>query len=131
MPLTPIQLQAVPVLDWLFDQQGHRREGRSLVIAVGLIRQALRYPGSNIRYVDHYPERNQSDVIRNYITELIDVPALARWDWSFQRDSFRLIAPEITDAIPHDWLPTLPQTPDMPVTRKSVWERLVEDDLVY
>jgi len=117
MPLTPDQLQAVGILDWLLDQEGHRRTGRSLTYAVALIRQALRYPGRNIYYMDHIGHislrdmRHLSRSLIDYLT--VEDPFLRLLTWRCQQQHFQLVTiPEETivtrAAIPwpmHNWLP--------------------------
>lgn len=58
MPL-PVQLdQALLVLDWLFNPRENRMEGRSRLMTVAFIRQALSHPGAEIRVFDHMGTRD-------------------------------------------------------------------------
>ena len=69
MKLHKKQLEALPVVDWLFSQQwSDRSTGRSTCIAIALIRQAAAHPGTAIKYVDHghsdFLRKEQRDTVR-------------------------------------------------------------------
>jgi len=109
MPLTQQQAEAVQVLDWLLDEQGERRSGRSTAMAVALVRQALRYPGQPVYYLDHtsaYPPlRERAQLMRRLVEGLVrDDPAVMRLPWRFEPTRFTLLA-DVPELIPHDWMP--------------------------
>lgn len=125
VPLTPQQAEAVKVLDWLLDENGSRMTGRSTVMAIALIRQALRYPGRYVIYLDHTsgypPVRERTSLIRGKVEGLINHdPVLSRQPWNFRDTQFSLRA-DNTDALPHNWLPDLGDIPQGPQ-----WESLRE-----
>lgn len=127
MPLNETQLRVLQALDWLFDQDIHRAEGRTLTLAVALIRQALRYPGRNVLYVDHHLGGAYSDfgrLVGSQVRSLIEEdPQLSRYEWACQRDRFRVIAPDITDALPLNWVPHRHMTPEEAQTHLEGFER--------
>ena len=152
MPLTNTQLQALCVLDWLFNQNEHRATGRTHVIAIALVRIALQHPGQRVHYLDHNnsPQRRRQH-IQEVIEELVATdPILATFEWDWQQDHFRLRTPGVTDVIPFDWLPVSRPFPThcremltredaigTPVRwrtsdpeRKSVWDRLKDDEIL-
>ncbi len=102
MPLTEDQLRAIQALDWLMDpSDNHRRSGRSLAVAIVLIRHALHYLGQDIHYTDHIPaipQRQQQDIMRPLVEGFINHdPFLQRLDWHCIQRSFRLVSiPEQT-----------------------------------
>lgn len=143
MPLTPDQMDALRALDWLFD--GERREGRTTVIAVALIRLALQYPGREVVYLDHYLWGSHETMVHLMSDQLRSMvltdPELSQLNWVFSRNGFRLITPEITDTIPHNWLPYRDNPPprvlsalkaeaDRQEKPRSVWDRLRNADSV-
>jgi hypothetical protein len=113
MPLTSAQLQALRVLDWLFDRNENRAEGRTHVVAIALIRQALRYPGTPIAIVDHHLDPHNmhsvTDHLRMTIQSMVSRdPVLSgfNWEWHRDRNGFRMLTPDATNLIPLDWVPT-------------------------
>lgn len=84
-------------------------------MAVALIREAIRYPGRTIQYVDHHLGTNAHDMaqlMRHSIEGFIyQDPVLGRFDWNFQRLQFHLMAAD-TDALPPNWLPDSNMPPD-------------------
>lgn len=59
--LTTNQERALTALGWLFD--GRRREGRSTVLAIALIRHALMHPGTRVTVHDHtHPNTDEHDL---------------------------------------------------------------------
>jgi hypothetical protein len=118
VPLTPQQAEAIRVLDWLLDENEGRRTGRSTVMAVALIRQALRYPGRQIFYLDHTsgypPVRERALLVRGLVEGLVNQdPALHRLPWAFLNTHFSLTADSYGEiaALPHNWLPDLAPAP--------------------
>ena len=87
MPLTEQQTAALPVLDWLIG--GERRTGRSLVIAVAIIRAACRNPGVSFYLVDHFNSTQQTRCFtRNCINSLLHhspLPEYARFSLNQER----------------------------------------------
>jgi hypothetical protein len=141
MPLTSIQLQALQILDWLYDRNNHRAEGRTYVIAISLIRQALRYPGTPIPIWDHYysgdggrfrgaAHRNLWNRIEQFIGE---DPELAQYVWEFPHngEELRLITPNLTDTLPSHWLPaSMRSTPEETLAQSMLEEedaRILEE----
>lgn len=115
VPLTPQQAEAVKVLDWLLDENEGRRTGRSTVMAIALIRQALRYPGRHVFYLDHTsgypPVRERALLVKGLVEGLVQRdPVLHGLPWAFRNTHFSLMADGI-DALPHNWLPSLAPAP--------------------
>lgn len=120
MPLTDDQLRAILALDWLMDpSDNHRRSGRSLAVAIVLIRHALHYPELDIHYMDHVPgmpHRQQVDIMQHIVGAFLDGDAfLRRLEWRRMSRFFRLVSiPDQTmhivgASIPFPiwaWLPT-------------------------
>ena len=105
MPLTTNQIEAIRTLDWLLDEtEVHRREGRSVAIAVALIRQALRYPHRSIAYLDHIatiPRRRQANLMEDLVRGIIARdPRLQNLSWEFHPMTFSVRLAE-----PFDWWP--------------------------
>jgi hypothetical protein len=100
MPHTERQLHALEALDWLLDiGEDYRASGRTHIIAVALIRQALRHPRQRIPYLDHWgfnlPVRQAA--MRELIVRLIDMDEeLSRCAWDIARENFRVLEPTIT-----------------------------------
>lgn len=115
MPLTPQQVDAVEVLDWLLDIENHRREGRSVACAVALIRLALRYPGRHIEFRDFSPmsSRDQHMFIGGTIERFIqDDLYLRQLPWQIGNRDFAFVPPRIRrgdqlvlPSVPQDWWP--------------------------
>lgn len=118
--LTDQQREAVRALDWLLDQSmGSRRSGRTLTMAVALVRQAARNPGTRVRWIDHYSDTNprqQGHVIRPHVESLIASDPRISPHVTYWPDGFRLDGPAIDD-----WMPP----PDPPVDYAQAELRLV------
>lgn len=69
MPLTERQHDALDVLDWLFDPEA-RRQGRSYILAVALIRAAAIHPNVDVPVLDHHPTLFYADRILDLICHL-------------------------------------------------------------
>lgn len=61
--LTDTQLAYLPAVEWLLDNDSHRRTGRSALMATAFLRCALRYPGRWIKVSDHLPGVAQRRII--------------------------------------------------------------------
>ncbi len=102
MPLNSQQLDALSALEWLLDPD-NRRSGRTLAIAVALVRVAGRHPGQWIEVVDHHGRRES----RDYLLRTIDL--LLR---NALGQDYRLRASGSDPAImanrfiPSDWVPS-------------------------
>lgn len=114
MPLTERQVTALETLDWLFDDRSNRAEGRTFIMAVAFIRQALRYPGRQVPIFDHIHSPDTRMAILGYAQRLVDQdPRLQRLDWNWHHDSRGpnisvggMTPPEI---IPYNWIPSIPE----------------------
>jgi hypothetical protein len=107
VPLTEQQQAALPALDWLIG--GERRTGRSLVMAVAIIRAACRNPEVPFYLVDHFNSTRDS---RNYVGTCIDrllhhspLPEYARF--SLNRERLVVYTPQSFEWEPNleDWGP--------------------------
>ncbi len=126
MPLTSTQLRALRVLDWLFDLNGHRAQGRTSVLAVALIRQALRNPGHKIRYLDHYLGTSQDQLMPGKVEGYIyQDRVLSQFQWDFQRSCFRLMTFDI-GMLPFDWLPDSEMDPEEARGTIAAFEERIE-----
>jgi hypothetical protein len=100
MPLTANQIDTVRALDWLLDPEGQRRTGRTFALAIALIRQALRYPGRDIYYMDHVgglAQRDMMHLCRNTIEAFTHRdPFLRHVGWTFRQRAFRATLPTET-----------------------------------
>lgn len=71
--LTARQMQAIENLEWLYDPgDTFRASGRSLTMAIALIRVALRYPGQGIGIRDHFSVARRASVAIEAITFTIE-----------------------------------------------------------
>lgn len=152
MPLNPRQVEAVVALDWLLDP-GNRREGRSLAMAVALIRRALANPNVPIAYLDHFGAASETQsnrlrqLCRDYVSNLIrNDPTLLRHGWRILEREFTFVGLPLQQPI-HGWWPSddalgddrlllQPEVPaqepplveEAPVERPTAWDRLNSDD---
>jgi hypothetical protein len=149
MPLSNQQQHAVEVLDWLLSEDDvNRRTGRTVAMAVALIRQAVRHPGRFIRYMDHVPGlpiARQTDIVRNIVQRIIHHDrTVSRLAWTYRDRDFRMEADR--PALPNWWpdqgaLPEgppplgipreVPRPGELPAApppqARTAWERLRED----
>lgn len=102
-----MQQRAVAVLDWLLEENGERGTGRTLAIAVALVRKALRNPSVWVAYFDHFPQalRGQRGIVARAVHHLVrsDQRLAIAW-FEFRDDSFRVRGP----ATLPDWETWLP-----------------------
>jgi hypothetical protein len=102
VPLRQIQLDALPILEWLLDPTV-RANGRSVAIAVATIRVACRNPGTRVLILDHAPGlgalQNMIALIRGMVRA---DPRLARYVTFPTTTSLTV---DLTVPI-RDWLPT-------------------------
>lgn len=68
--LTPTQKECLPAARWLVNQNV-RREGRTFLLAVAYIEEALRNPGRRIHVVDHYPTRAANEHLMCMIEDIV------------------------------------------------------------
>lgn len=110
MPLTRKQVAALPVLDWLLDDDGgSRRSGRSFIIAISLIRKALRHPGCLVSVIDHYKSEASTVYLIQMIQFLIDKDArLKDFSWSIHENTIMVIE---SKSELRNWIPELPSSP--------------------
>jgi len=68
--LTPQQKEYLPAARWLVNQNV-RGEGRTYLLAVAHIEEALRNPGRTIPILDHYPNSCSKDYLAAMITDIV------------------------------------------------------------
>lgn len=138
--LTEQQNAALEVLDWLFDaSQDRRRTGRSAIMAIALIRAALRSPGHEVYIVDHVGHRFSTEATTRLIQNWLAMDPLI--DNSFRlnearRSLYFRVLPRGVD--PYRWLPgewTLPAMPrNVPasgLTPLSITDPTVPEDTLW
>jgi len=69
--LSDCQLTHLPSVEWLLNIDNYRGAGRSHLMAVVFLNQALRYPGKWIKIFDHIPGVEQRHIILNDIDDII------------------------------------------------------------
>lgn len=102
MPLTEQQEAALPALEWLIG--GPRRSGRTVALAIAIIRSACRQPGVPFYLIDHHiSSADMRDYTRNVIRSLLDVSPLPRnASVRMTRDRITIQAP-----VPFEWFPNV------------------------
>lgn len=111
VPLNFRQREALGVLDWLLDQDGQRQTGRTFVIAVSLIRQAIRRSPQHVYLIDHYAQspRMNHRVIRDMVLHLTesDPDLMGRAHIDVQDDRFSIQPLAESRPLPDgpSWLP--------------------------
>lgn len=93
MPLTNRQRAAIATLEWMNDGLQQRRTGRSLALAVALIRLGCRYPGQEIMVADHAMERNASHHLFNLIGTFLNAEFDDYFRINSQRHTFQILRP--------------------------------------
>ena len=123
MPLTPTQLQALPHLEWLFDPN-RRREGRTFVTAVALIRLAARTPGQLIH--SSAETKRQQDYLMQVVSDLAYSDPIL--EDNFHRQGYAFWFQPNMISIPN-WLPRVadPLPGVVSTERLSLFDFLSED----
>jgi len=111
VPLSTRQANAVKVLDWLLEQEVERQTGRTFVIAVSLIRQALRYPSRVIFLIDHPAARAVGNrIVRDMVLHLTesDPHLMGSAHINVREDRFSIQPLEGSRPLPEwqGWIPT-------------------------
>lgn len=78
-----------PAIMWLTDEFNYRQEGRTTLMALAFIRQAIEHRGMWIRVYDHYPNyqthRLMLDTIHRLLPpELLEIAEFRLVDYSFK-----------------------------------------------
>jgi hypothetical protein len=153
MPLTYRQREALGVLDWLLDQDGQRQTGRTFVLAVSLIRQAIRRSPQPIYLIDHNAPQSRMGlrVIRDMVLHLTesDPHLMGRAHIDVRDDRFSIQPLSESRHLPDgpSWLPPESVLEVMagnirsrgsewstavglePLVKRTRWERLLADEL--
>lgn len=153
--LTQDQLRALDVLDWLYDPMGNRRQGRTTIQAIALIRMALRNPGTVVAWEDHseaFAGHHQgASIMENVILDfLLRDPDVLR-AIEFRRGRMTYRGREVPNWLPPGWMVSPePQNhlepplsvahgliglgrpepePEVPaLERKAFWDHIMEED---
>lgn len=149
--LSPLQIAALRTFEWFYDPTV-RRQGRTTILAISLIRTALRYPGHRLPMHDFLPSHDVDRELIRVITSIISDEGLngCRFDMLTRHRNpvlcFDLRSPSRPGWLPRGWSAgpnpptplnaplTVPTTPppqapslrDDPPTL-SLWERLEGD----
>lgn len=73
--LTEVQKKYFDAALWFTDQHGCLAEGRTTLLAISFIIQAIKNPGSEIRFRDHIPTRNGESELEKSIRLIIEKDA--------------------------------------------------------
>ena len=131
--LTPEQQRALEVLDWLYDPAA-RREGRTTVVAISLIRLALRNPGMQVAvqdpttpYLGRATARNVNRALRDHVIYFVsnDANIMPHWRGELLMRPEREPALEFTPPVraPALWLPSGWSPPTDSASRPSTVDR--------
>lgn len=104
MPLNDQQLAAIQALEWVLDNNLHRRSGRSVAMAVAFVRIAGRNPGTWVQVIDHHPGRAASDSLFGTVVQLLMDFDSAQESWSV--DSPQRAIRFQRNVLPPDWTPS-------------------------
>jgi hypothetical protein len=130
MPLTPEQLDALPILTWFANTGSEsRRSGRTYLLAVVFIRLALRNPGQRILIWDHHPTIDARSFAAQEIRDLINDDVHLRtltWRLLPMRAPVHLSVKENRTDL-YAWLPGKEPEQEPEQERKSIWDRLDEE----
>ncbi len=129
MPLTADQLRHLRTLDWLVG--GARRSGRTHVMAVAIIREASRRPGTYVAIWDHVSHDVARSNLRSEIEDLTSADPRLASAVSFRSTSQVRIDLERPIL---DWMPvgTAPEEPSEPEPESppapTALDQLLADD---
>lgn len=135
VPLTEMQQQAVAVLDWLLEDDDGRQTGRTMAIAVALIRKAMRYPGTTVHFFDHHRMTERLSRLSRVVVGpmiqylIVNDPSLRQSWFELREGSLRLR--DVIGYVPPDWVSWLPAESVLESTRSDLQPRPMGEILAF
>lgn len=120
------QIEAILALDWLLDDSKDSiATGRTVTVAIALLRKALRHPGRRVYLFDHHEGVGEARRVLDLIMELAETePTL--FDLHFVPTTTHITYQG--DPI-LDWWPERMYSNKLPMeARRTSWERLGRDE---
>jgi hypothetical protein len=138
-PMPELTEQQNAALDWLFDaSEDRRRTGRSAIMAIALIRAALRSPGREVYIVDHVGHRFSTEATTRLIESMLAPDRLIHHSYRLNSARRSLLIRDLPRGVnPNSWLPenwTLPVFRNAPVRGLmplSIPEPTVPEDTLW
>ncbi len=120
------QVEAILALDWLLDaSKDTRNTGRTVAVAIALLRKALRHPGQRVYLFDHHDGVGEARHVLDLIMELAETePTLFDLNFAPTTTSITYQGNPILD-----WWPERMYSNKLPLeARRTSWERLGRDE---
>ncbi len=124
--LTEQQLATIRALDWLLgDSKDTVKTGRTVAVAITILRKALRHPRQRVFLFDHHDGVGGAARVLDLIRELAETePSLFDLNFVMTSTSITYQGKPI-----QDWWPEKMYSPKPPRdTRDTLWERLGRDE---
>lgn len=99
--LNPQQQEALGALEWLVSPQ--RRSGKTIALAVAIVRAACKNPGQWVSIIDHEPGNRMCEHITGHIRAILESDARLA-NHTIQRNRLR-----VELQAPFDWFPGPPE----------------------